>query len=713
MVCGACGSELETVERQLRAADEATQKVTSCPKCPVKVWKIDTITKPQPSVRGFRFPVVRPGGPSHTPVVRTRSRRYEIVITSLPERYGTITPMHRRVVVQKGVSHVSLDKGSFVPIRTTVPITGPGIGECSAPHERRILGFGITLVSYVVYDDVRVDSSDTRTLTGYYEHVASILGCETVVHKHRGSEVLTLVVRLDEEPTDATLRLLIDNIHSLGALPKVIAPYIDNDFTSKLGTLSSRAWDASKAPDSGYVFTCKPDGERSWLVFYGWCWYMVSKQKPHRVKKWQVSGNKVVGELPSLFLDTEYVSGFGFILIDCLTDSGGFAAPTARDIKWVLTTYNEILNVHTQCPVNVREYFNTFGDAQTYTKNIRYPVDGIIAIRNGSTEVLKIKEIKSVELEHKGGGVMCTAEGTEVLRIDPTTDIAKDVVVELRFSLDPDSKEYKLWDMFPRSDKNGAPNNFIAVSNIFRSANAVETRDDDERRRSLLWCNRLREIISAKCVEAADSRHIILDVGTGTGQSLGTMSKSESVSYVLLEPDSKRCKSLQHRLGGAQIVSDPSHIIPLVRQLKTRSKKWLIVNCTLSALCSSPGVLKKLAPELKCIQATFSLQFIVDDLYDVLESYKIPIYGCCYTYDDIDQNGVLVDACGVSMKVTGANTASVMWGRDKRYEEPVVNVGDLYGLGSVIRGFDIIEMPDESAGIGCRSICSKVSVLLP
>ncbi len=713
MDCAACGSPLETVERQLRAADEATQTTTSCPRCPVKAWKVNTTGAPRPSVKGFRFPIARPGRLSHKFTGTRQGQRYELIVAQSRVSNGAPPLSKCDVIVQKSVSYVASTSTGSRFARASVCVSGPRQDECYAVCKRTVLGLGIMLVSYSLYNDIGAGVLEPRVLVGHYEPVADVGGHSAMFYKSRSENSLNLVVDLGNKLNDIVLRKAIDVVYGTGALPKVLDTYINRDFVSKLETLSARAWDTSKPPSSGYTFTCKPDGERSWLVFYGWCWYMVSKQKPHRVRRWQASEDKFAEQQSTLVLDTEYVSGFGFVLIDCLTDSEGVPAPTTRNMEWVLRTFDKMLRTHTSCPVEVRRYFASFCDAREYAGTVPYAVDGVVAIRNGSTEVLKVKDIKSVELEHKGNGVMCAAEGTEVLTTSLADNTEPGTVVELRFSLDEKTRQYKLWDSFPRPDKKGNANGIGAVVNIFKSASTTETKEDDERRRSLLWCNRLRENIFGRCVNSADTRHIILDVGTGTGQSLGAMNKSESVSYILLEPDSKRCRMLQHRLGNVQIITEPSLIVPVIKQLKTRSKKWIIVNCTFSELWSAPSVLKKLAPELKCIQAVFSLQFIVEDLYDLFESHKLPIYGCCYTYDEKNECGTLLDACGVTMKVTGTNVATVKWGGDKTYEEPAVSVKDFYGLGTVVRGSDVVEMPEENGDGGCRSICSKVSVLLP
>lgn len=713
MSCCACGGDLQNVERQLRAADEATQTVTSCPRCPVKAWRIKTKEAPRPSARGFRFPIKRPGSKPQVLLKRTQRQRHEVVVVPAPGGHPHTTPLTRHVVVQKSTHHTPFVGSNFSPVRPTASVSGPRSGECSAPHSTRKLGLGITLVSYVVYDEVEVTNLDTRTLAGYYKHVSDVAGHRAMIYRTQGAETTDLVVDVGERLNTVMLREVIDAVYSTGGLPQSIAPYLSKDFVSNLETLSARAWDTSNAPESGYTFTCKPDGERAWLVFYGWCWYMVSKQRPHIVRKWLPSEEKLTNKQDTLVVDTEYVSGFGFLLIDCLTASDGTVAPTVRNMRWVLDNSNEIISAHPKCPLKVRQYFISFGGAEQYARSVPYPVDGVVAVRNNSTEILKVKDVKSVELQHKGGGVLCAGGGTEVVTTSAAVGAPLGAVVELRFSLDPDTQEYRLWDVFPRPDKENNPNSMEAVVNIFRSAHTTVTREDDERRTCLIWCNKLRETIYKRCVEANETRHIILDVGTGTGQSLSALSNSESVSYILLEPDPKRCRAIQRRLGSVQILTDPSLVVPMVRQLKSRSKKRVILNCSFSDLWSSASVLKKLAPELKCIQATFSLQFIVSDLYDLFNSYRVPVYGCCYTYDDVNEDGVLVDACGVSMRVTHSDTATVRWGSDRKYEEPAVTTSEMYGLGNVIRGSDVVEVPRGGEGSNCKLVCSKVSVLLP
>lgn len=73
----------------------------------------------------------------------------------------------------------------------------------------------------------------------------------------------------------------------------------------------------------------------------------------------------------------------------------------------------------------------------------------------------------------------------------------------------------------------------------------------------------------------------------------------------------------------------------------------------------------------------------------------MPIYGCSYAYDTVDNDGVLVDKCGVVMKIED-NEATVKWGGDKAYTELVTRLKDYTGLSRVSHGGEIKTLPDAS-----------------
>ncbi|KAH8751112.1 hypothetical protein F5883DRAFT_434391, partial [Diaporthe sp. PMI_573] len=184
-----------------------------------------------------------------------------------------------------------------------------------------------------------------------------------------------------------------------------------------------------------------------------------------------------------------------------------------------------------------RSYFDNCEDALKYSASVLYPSDGIVAVRDDSTEILKVKTVKSMELQVCADQRLCTSEGREVLHVPAsmTDEFELGSIVEVRFEL-KSQHTITVRDMFVRTDKHKA-NSTGAVSNIIRSANKMVAPGDNERRVALLWCNELRKTIYVASLNMHSTRSIILDVGTGTGQSLDAIGEHPSVSYILMEPD--------------------------------------------------------------------------------------------------------------------------------------------------------------------------------
>jgi len=713
MKCKACGSELTTVERQLRAADEATQTVTSCPSCPVKAWMIKITEMPKQSSRGFRFPVKRAIKTQQEQILSPNRTRYVISVdVQESSLLNNILLSERHVVIFDHSAHTrSLSEGS-VPARAETTVKGPRVGERSTRIGSTPLGFGADLLMYNVQESRSSSYGSKYVLLGHYAVVDDISGHKSVLYKAANSTNVCVLVDTDHSCDSRTVAKVVDVLYNMKNMPFKLSLYMQPEDIARLNSLSARAWDTSRVPESRCKFTSKPDGERMWLVIYGRCWYSVSKSKEKTITKWLMTFDSTMYSEEPVVLDVEYLSGFGFILIDCLTTITGQSAPISRDIAWVTRTFERVTSQHPSCPAILRKYSTEHEDAVKYANEVPYIVDGIIAIRDGSTEILKIKDTKSIELRHLGNGEMCTSDSTVVMILSNAEKFPTDSIVEVRFKASRSAGEFDVETAFVRTDKTTA-NSTDAAVNIFQSSMVNSTRDDDERRKALLWCNKLRESIVHRALKSSDTKHIVLDVGTGTGQSVDSLLRSDSVSYILVEPDRVRCNQLKRRLGGVKVLTNPRDVVPLVRQLKTRSIQHVVVNSTLSDFYAANGVSERVMPELKCILCTFSIQYITSTLFDISETHRIPIYGCCYTYDSVGPTGTLIDTAGVVMKMIDDDLATVKWGNDKEYTEPVVNARDLHGLGSVVLGSDIISLADNLDDEGCRSICSKITVVLP
>jgi hypothetical protein len=711
MNCVACGLELETHEYQTRSADEAHTTVTTCAKCPIDAAKLDPTSMPGVPYRGLRWPIKRP---LHVRVCSAGSRIGSIstVVIDVPRghEYYDIDLPHEHVTTSHRIMSTTMG-GASLEKNGLYSVTGPFQDQCVSEIESKTIGMGISVIEYGTYTPASTTVGQQRTVTGTYTRAPTVAKLQTYVYCASGSSNRKLIVVLSDQRRQDQWISVVNSAMLQALLPESASRYVKSDIIARLSNISARAWDATSPPETGHTFTCKPDGERTWLVLYGSIWYMVPPRFRGQVKQWYVTLSRTNTD-DVVVIDVEYLGRHGFVLIDVLTSCDGTAAPASRDMNWVINQFHSINTTYRPPPITVRHYFSLYADAMLYSTSMLYPTDGVVAVRDGSTEILKIKDVKSMELLHDGEGVLLTADGDKVATSTSAASFDKGDIIEIRFTIDKDTREMNITDVFRRIDKS-VPNSTSAVTNIISSGFKLKTKDDNDRRAALIWCNELRKSIHKRALGRRDNRSIILDVGSGDGQSLDSMMASQSTSCVYVEPDEGKCKKLARRLNTKRIYTDPMDVIPMVRSLKTRLVNNIVLNCTLRTVTNCGELLLKLLPELKCIVCTFSMHFIADELQDISSVHAVPIYGCGYLYDNINDDGVLIDTSGVVMKVVGDNDAVVKWGGDEEYREPVTTTFHYGGLGRMVKGTDALSPPDVSVNPGAVAICDKVYVLMP
>lgn len=707
--CTACGSTLETFEYQARSADEATRVKTTCPNCPIDASKIKLTHKPVQYARGLSGPVRLTRRFSTQQTLHTTRKVWRVRVDCT----GSVAQVNAetRHITSPVFANKSRSVSNITEITSQVryQVTGPAEGQCESLIYTLILGFGAVLEAVQLYEGVDVQLSSTRICEGRYGIIQSDYTSTTYLYNDSVTNKDTIVVQSDTALEPGSAAAIVAKLYGTMCVPKSLQTYIERRYISEYANLAPRAWDVSAPPTTGYKFTSKPDGERMWLVLYGAFWYACEAQKDRKILKWSYNPQSTILMQGHIVCDTEYVAEYGFIFIDALTDSTGRPVPVVRDLEYSLTTASEIIDLAPGCPLIVRQYFDSNDDAQRYSDEQPYATDGTLGIRDGSTETVKIKPVKGVDLLLSPGGALLTGDGDTVAVISdyPQSYVGK--VVEARFTAKANSTHIRVLDIFPRTNKSTA-NSSEAVSNILRSCVQVNSTTDKERTIALKWCNTLCANIITRALAVDDTKHIVLDVGTGSGQSLDRLRRNESVSFIYLEPDEKRAIAISRR-SKARLLKSVSELGPMVMSLKTRRTAQVVVNCELGELLNNEQLCKVLMPEIKCVMATFSAQFVVSNLRELKDVYKAKIFGCMYTYDDaID--GLLVDACGASMRMTNENEAVIRWGTEKEYSEPVTYEDDYYGLGNVVLGSDVLQLPTGIDSKAPADVCKHIRVII-
>lgn len=710
--CKACGSELQTRDVQMRSADEAHTSITSCPNCPVNPNKINSNKIPATPLKGIHRRVMR----RSLPVIPTKFDNGKCAYTLVAD----IPLSHDLMNVELNLLHliqylyIHNRRLSDATIGQKTPpffvVNGIYKDNCVSYNNRKLIGIGLYIETYniLTYNE---SSNEQAIIKGRYLNWDKIDKYSSYIYSEYNGTNRKLIVDLGYDiPSKYILKDIVTYIYSHGIIPDNISKYISRNTVNVFGNLAPRRWDASIPPETGYKFTCKPDGQNMWLFWIGNVWYKFKPNCREGIKAWSWTDSANNNDM--IVLSVEDMSSHGYIVIDCFTDENGNIAKDSRDIDWVVNTAQLIMKNNKKIPLLIRKYFDDYKLAEEYSSKLPYPVDGIVAVRNGSTEILKIKSIRSMELYLSEDNILTTSDNIPVIKCpDSVSNRYKTgTIFEVRFKV-INTNTIHVFDLFQRTDIYNA-NLSDAVSNIIRSDCKLVTPDDNERRVALLWCNNLRKQLYQLAYDHNSSKSIIVDIGTGTGQSLDAIIQSETVSYVFIEPDTVRCKSIARRLDVKRILKDPGDIIPIIKSLKTRSVKYAILNSTISEIVKHSRALDILFSEAKSVTCTFSIHFITDELRYIVSNYNTPIYGCAYTYDNA-VNGILVDSCGVLMKQTDSDNATVKWGGDKQYNEPVTLQRDYAGIGKTIPGSDVVNLPDKNLTNGAYNICRHVTVVLP
>ena len=74
----------------------------------------------------------------------------------------------------------------------------------------------------------------------------------------------------------------------------------------------------------------------------------------------------------------------------------------------------------------------------------------------------------------------------------------------------------------------------------------------------------------------------------------------ETTSYLFIEPDKRKCRTLARRMGVGRVYVDPNDMILTIRSLKPRLIGSAILNCTFEDVISS-DLIARLLPKLMCI----------------------------------------------------------------------------------------------------------------
>jgi hypothetical protein len=650
MKCKACGSTIEVISAQTRSADEGATFIRTCPSCPL-------------DVSAFLSSRIEP----HIYIPRSRPGTY-ILPHVETDAYTDVFKLcvrssnPRDIAMERAMCYNAVgEQGSVFKCY----VSGPYQGLCLREVSRETVA---PLVSLVRYRMARFSPNHKDVYLGmtyaiFSNHTEFIIGQDRYAFYD-----------LEDTSVDAICDG-IDTLYLAGHAPKYLAEFVSRVTLGAMSNLTARGYDRSGDLPEGCKMSVKPDGERLWLMRSGVVWTMSRRLLGHEIILW-ITDRCIDRASPYSLgpcVDIEFMYMHSPILIDILLDESGTLSQQQRTLDWIQMKLIELQKLFSYLDIiQVREWFDNIHDAELYRLTCRYPTDGVVAIQRDNTDMFKIKSIKSVELR-VDGNTLVSDEGIPLIELDGHHGYTNNSIVEVRLN-SKDSKLHLL-EHFLRTDKVSA-NKMNAIEMILQSLSSADS-PNILRNQLWRWSNMLRTVLYNRASRMSVEKRIIMDVGTGEGQSVESFIKGKS--YILVEPDYNKCVLLARRINVRvqDIKKDARSLIPVMTRLIHGSMKYIILNCKLEDILDDVVVCSNITNLVGCCVSSFSAQFVVDLVPLLRERCGIPFIGSCYMYDNLEIGESIIDSSGISMTRTSDKEAMVRWGKDKIYTEPALTLEDI------------------------------------
>jgi hypothetical protein len=556
-------------------------------------------------------------------------------------------------------------------------------------------------------------SSIAHTENMCYEHYQ---GGPLTLQFKRGTKHAFLTTSIDVScdesmllhETNEAVRQCIVESYSLGACPRTMHDFVQQDLVIKLFMSSARAYDAHNVSGERYVFTTKVDGERMWMVQAGSVWLFVRRLLGGSIVAWELLESIQRMHVSMPVYDVEIVIGLKPVFIDTLVNSYGEVLSTNHTLSEAVAAFN--CDSEAMRAIHIRQYFGGRDDAEKYTKASSYPSDGVVAISVNDRVTWKLKEVRAIELRVSGGGELVTEDGFVAAVVSTDHGYKVGDIVEVRFK--QGSRRMKVTSIFPRPDKAKANDRAACVA-VISCMNASYHSDASIRMAVVSWSRSVTSYIVTEAVRAASGR-IIIDVGSSIGMAVSDYTSCRPSPPVLfVEPDAERYKKLLANIGSRDAL-DASRANEAILKLMSGSRssigRFKAVNCTIEEMLGDSETLRTVIMHCGAVVFSFSISHTVGTLNMLCRS-GVKVLGCGYFYDGMRSDGVLIEDYGVSMKI-GECGATVRWGSDEAYTEQAVRLSSFDSKLHAVAALDVVPMQHSDYTDECVSIARHVKILM-
>lgn len=705
-ICPACGEGFKIIFYQRRAADEPPDKVVYCPNCPLDTSRLSFTPPVKDDIQR------RTAGRQNSISIRsTRSTSSVNSYRSISGKHSSVSPFEKQGytwciriegnAASRCYKEAINNNSIFTSIlSTTVVLNEANSKKILHVHNNFIFpGKGFILLNtariapfvYLDQKSIYVQKNPSRekdiVLVQAYGTELERVGESqyTILQTLKDGKQPCILIYLYATSALAMYpeSICMDILHEVlvrYGTESSIKSFIDPQTINTLFVQSSKAYDWPSAPDSGYVYTWKPDGERFWYIKYGSVWLFCRRLLSGRIVGFKIGKNLEYADKPGPIPDTEVMVGFPPILIDLLVSDNGATTPFSRSLETVLEGFNNSKRI--DVPIHIREYYKSEKELLQTKDILQYPVDGAVGIKDGSMTTIKLKDTKSIELELKENGDLVSSEGTRVATSELQNTYRPGSIIEIRFTKQSGYDRPTITESLLRTDKIKANSYEVCNTIMTTISNAPDAL---ARRVVVQWCSSIRQKINSIAAKITGKGRIVLDIGAGDGQAVSDYSIDEDTTYVLIEPDEAKCKKLLRRVaepgkGRSRLFIGAEHITKAVGLASNKTLKYAIICATIGDVLKQQYCIRTLKSAVRCCTASFSISHIAPEL-QTLALEGIDVIGCGYMYDEAKRSSILVNESGVLMKLTNPNdpkdrNAIVMWGNDRTYNEYAIVLDD-------------------------------------
>lgn len=303
-ICPACQSKLKIIYYQRRAADEPPDKVVYCDNCPLDTGRlkvgssnlitnyIDKDTAENVSITSIKNKrnVKKEVNERFSKMLRKEKTTTCIKVEGMAAQrcYKKLkdTDNKSNEVVGLATEVIAENKRSISYYYCTSALKGKAL----VTTEKSTIAPYVEQRSVDIYTAPIPDKDSIDKYVLAYEYILPTISyCDTTVLRtsYNGQKPYIFIVLSDDNTNDIILSILQSILVEFGTEPTAKS-IISNTVLNTLYIQSGRAYDHPFAPESGFRFTWKPDGERFWYIKYGSVWLYCRRLLSGRIAGWNL-----------------------------------------------------------------------------------------------------------------------------------------------------------------------------------------------------------------------------------------------------------------------------------------------------------------------------------------------------------------------------------------------------------------------------------------